>query len=417
MLPRHFTWMLERYLGLGSIARPSQPVPVIGTFTTSIPAFKNQARLLSTVNTSGSRQRRWPWYLLTFVSGFGSAAAYKFFTEPVPDPPLNPQTFSPYTLVSKGQISSTASIFTLRPSHSVALKDGAEIYNQAWKSGIWSVEVKQPQLQIARAYTPLPPSDLLPKRVEDDGIGLRFFIRRDPKGEVSGYLHKLPEGATIDLRGPHLEYKIPNNVGEILFLAGGTGIAPALQAAHTLLSHRSCLPTGSPKIRILWANRRRDDCKGGMSYQNSAASGASKPLGLWPGHVQPKATPPQNESLEYAGGTPPAPLVKELMALQKEYPSNIRVEYFVNEESTYIGKVRLDQCINDKSSWTCPSGREPGVPGEANTGRKLILVSGPDGFVEYLAGQKVWDNGKEGQGRIGGLLSMLDLKGWEVWKL
>ncbi|KAA6414010.1 MAG: hypothetical protein FRX48_02372 [Lasallia pustulata] len=417
MLPRHFTWMLERYLGLGSIARPSQPVPVIGAFTTCIPAFKNQARLLSTVNTSGSRQPRWPWYLLTFVSGFGSAAAYKFFTEPVPDPPLNPQTFSPYTLVSKGQISSTASIFTLRPSHSVALKDGAKIYNQAWKRGIWSVEVKQPQLQIARAYTPLPPSDLLPKGVEDDRIGLRFFIRRDPKGEVSGYLHKLPEGATIDLRGPHLEYKIPNNVGEILFLAGGTGIAPALQAAHTLLSHRSCLPTGLPKIRILWANRRRDDCKGGMSYQNSAASGASKLLGLWPGHAQPKATPPQNESLEYAGGTPPTPLVKELMALQKEYPSNIRVEYFVDEESTYIGKARLDQCINDKSSWTCPSGREPGAPGEANTGRKLILVSGPDGFVEYLAGQKVWDNGKEGQGRIGGLLSMLDLKGWEVWKL
>lgn len=309
------------------------------------------------------------------------------------------------------------SIFTLRPSRSSALKCGAETYKHAWESGIWSVEVKQPQLQIARAYTPLPPSNLAAKSAEDDGIDLRFFIRRDPKGEVSGYLHKLPDGATIDLRGPHVEYKIPRDVGELMFLAGGTGIAPALQAAHTLLSLRLSPGMESPKIRVLWANRRREDCKRGTSHQVAAASGASKTLRFWSRPAQPKALQVQNESLKYADGMPQAPLVKELMALQKQYPSRFTVDYFVDEENTYISEAKIKQCINSKASWGNLSAKAPGVSSEPGTGRKLILISGPDGFVEYLAGPKVWKNGKEGQGSLGGVLRRLDLTGWDVWKL
>lgn len=417
MVPRHSTWVLERCLGFRSTSRPSQLIRLVRVSTTHVFASKGQSRLLSTVSTSaGSHQRRWPWYLLTFAGGFGSAVAYKLLTEPDSDSPLNSQTFSPYTLVSRAQVSSTGSIFTLRPSRSSALTDGAEIYKQAWKNGIWSVEVKQPQLQIARAYTPLPPSHLLATSAEDDGTGLRLFIRRDPQGEVSGYLHKLPEGATIDLRGPHLEYKIPNDVDEVLFLAGGTGIAPALQAAHTLLSHRPRSDNGSPKIRILWANRRREDCMGGTSHQAAAASGVSNALGSWSGLAQPQVLQVQKEDLD-ADGRPQAPLVKELIALQKQHPSRFSVDYFVDEESTFINEARLNQCISGKASWGNPTVTTPNVSAESRTGRKLILISGPDGFVEHLAGPKVWENGKEGQGSLGGVLRRLDLRGWEVWKL
>ena len=417
MVPRYSTWVLERYFGLRTTARPLQLIRAVKAPTSRIFASKERTRLLSEVSTSaGSRQRRWPWYILTFAGGFGSVIAYKSWTEPIPSLPLTPRMFTTYTLVSREQSSLTGSIFTLRPSNSSALKDGARIYKHAWESGIWSVEVKQPQLQIARAYTPLPPS-LLAKDTKNDKLDLRFFIRRDPKGEVSGYLHKLPEGAQIDLRGPHMEYSIPTGVGEVLFLAGGTGIAPALQSAHTLLSYRSFPLVETPKIRILWANRTRDDCMGGTRHQTSAASAISNALESWHGRAQPQALRVQDESLICADGTPQAPLVKELMALQMEHPSKLSVEYFVDEESTYITEARLNQCISGKIPWGTACGVPHRTSSGSGTGMKLILISGPDGFVEYLAGPKAWENGKEDQGSLGGVLKNLDLSGWEVWKL
>ena len=51
---------------------------------------------------------------------------------------------------------------------------------------------------------------------------------------MSTYLHRLPIGATIELRGPHVEYQIPSEVKNVIFVAGGTGIAPALQVAHAM---------------------------------------------------------------------------------------------------------------------------------------------------------------------------------------
>ena len=100
--------------------------------------------------------------------------------------------------------------------------------------------MKQPQLQIGRSYTPLPPT----QQAEFAG-GLRFLIRREPPGEFSTYLHKLPISANIKLRGPQIEYKIPKDVDEILFLAGGTGIAPASKTLYTFFeccnSYQNCV--------------------------------------------------------------------------------------------------------------------------------------------------------------------------------
>ena len=48
---------------------------------------------------------------------------------------------------------------------------------------------------------------------------------------------------------------------------------------------------------------------------------------------------------------------------------------------------------------------------------RLLFVSGPEGFINFLAGPKIWDDGKETQGENGGLLGRLGLKDWKVWKL
>jgi hypothetical protein len=306
---------------------------------------------------------------------------------------LNPITFTPYYLVSKEPVSSTGSIFTLkapkRASHN------CEVYKEAWKTGVWSVMFKQPQLQIGRDYTPLPPAS-----VEKHEELLRFFIRKDTFGEMSRYLHSLEIGTPIEMRGPKIECEIPPDVQEVLFIAGGTGIAPALQAGHTLLSRTD--ETHKPKIHILWANRKRDDCVGGTN--DSAVT--SKPQTPWFLGLL-KSSPAKPPPADSNSSTSPfsSPIVKDLEALKSQYPGQVTVDYFVDEENTFIGK----KAILDLADSTRPL--------QGSQDQKLILVSGPEGFIGYMAGPKLWAQGMELQGPLQGIIKELDLKDWAVWKL
>ncbi|MCJ1435119.1 mitochondrial peripheral inner membrane protein [Xylographa pallens] len=312
---------------------------------------------------------------------------------------IDPTTFKSFTLESKERVSSTSSIFTLSPTSKVI---DSKTYDEAWQKGVWSVQIKQPQLQIARAYTPLPP---LPPPGNDNGSRttgkLSFLIRQDPKGEVSGYLHSLPQGATIDLRGPQVEYRVPDDVTEVLFLAGGTGIAPALQVAHTLYNTRKGRGV-PPKMHILWANRRREDCEGGV---NDTPYRSSSRLNAWSNIFAPKVeSSVKSTPVEQSN---PSPMVLRLESLKKSQSDLVSVEYFVDEEQTRISEAMLKVALRNSVT---TSERSP-------HGRKLILVSGPDGFIEHFAGSKAWQNGKEVQGPLKGLLSQIDHSGWEIWKL
>ena len=277
---------------------------------------------------------------------------------------LRPDAFTQFTLVSREPISSTSSVFTLRPT---APGQNAKVYEEAWAKGVWSVQVKQPQLQIARSYTPIPYVDTAEANEPSD---LKFLIRKDPKGEVSGYLHRIPIGAQIELRGPHLEYAIPDDVGEVLFLAGGTGIAPALQVVHTLLESRSSSAAKLPTIRIMWANRRQEDA---LALPNNPQTPSAQAL--------------------------------EIPSLRTKHQAELSFQYFIDEQQTFITEATLMSLLSNS-----------GQQGEV-ADRKLILVSGPDGFVNYYAGPKVWKGGSELQGPLGGVLKKLKLDGWEVWKL
>lgn len=308
------------------------------------------------------------------------------------NPILNPHTFAHYRLVSREPVSSTNSIFTLEPNRPA---DNAETYQAAWRAGIWSVLFKQPQLQIGRDYTPLPPApDVGSDSERADDESLRFLIRREPHGEVSRYLHSLPIGSEIEIRGPQLECEIDPNVDHILFIAGGTGIAPALQAAYTLLSRTK--DDRRPRMHILWANRKREDCLGGVSDTTTTQAPPKTPWKFW------KATKPQEPQLLKSSGTEGV-VVRELQALKARYPGQITVDYFVDEEHTFITKKDI-QSFTDSVS-------------ESGPHKKMIIVSGPDGFVSYMAGPKMWAQGHELQGPVRGLFEELDLKGWAVWKL
>ncbi|KAI6715320.1 hypothetical protein JHW43_002170 [Diplocarpon mali] len=287
--------------------------------------------------------------------------------------------FTPFTIVKREEVSPTSIILTLRPQTLVnrprMLPD--DPYHACWEKGSWSVEFKQPDLQIARSYTPLPPTKGDPKAKGD----LRFLIRREHRGEVSGYLHALGEGAQIQLRGPNEEFSLPESVQDVLFLAGGTGIAPALQVAYTLLEEKDAQPE-KPKIHIVWANRKRADCEGGHDASNP---------NTWEAHKT-------------------GQIVQELEILQQRYPGQLSVEYLVDEEGKYLDQRRISSLMKVTT-------KDKGRAGTTEIDSQLLFVSGPEGFISYIAGPKRWEYGREGQGELGGLLRQIGLKTWKVWKL
>ncbi|KAL4976167.1 hypothetical protein BDW66DRAFT_151307 [Aspergillus desertorum] len=338
------------------------------------------------------------WLRLTIVTATaaGAGAYIKWIQDTqTGSTTLNPVRFTPYQLVSREPVSSTSSLFTIKPPKS----DGSniEVYEDAWNTGVWSVMFKQPQLQIGRDYTPLPPTS-----ANGDDECLRFFIRKDPFGEVSRYLHSLNIGARIEVRGPRIECEIPPDTDRILFIAGGTGIAPALQAGHTLL--RRTNQAKKPTIHILWANRQRQDCAGG---RNEITDTTAETRTSWLSSIfRSSKTTSCPASTEIGDTVEQSPIVREIEALKAQYPEQVTVQYFVDEESSFIGKKTILDCTQT----TVPSSRNKNK-------RNLIFVSGPEGFISYMAGPKLWAQGMELQGPLQGILKELDLQDWAVWKL
>lgn len=360
--------------------------------------YRPGSRCVSSSSSSASASAPEPpkrrlWLRLTILTATAAGVgAYVRWLQDSGKSTLNPFSFTKYYLVSKEPVSSTCSIFVLKPANA----DGnCELYEKAWQTGVWSVMFKQPQLQIARDYTPLPPNSSMTS--QEDG-SLHFLIRRDPHGEVSRYLHALDLWTAVEMRGPQVECEIPSTIRDVLFIAGGTGIAPALQAGYTLLSRTG--GSRKPRIHILWASRRREDCLGGVSDTKATV----KPKSWFSGFIR------STEAHSTPGGsqdknTSPSFIVQELEALKSQYPGQITVDYFVDEEGTSIGKQTISDAIQSIYA-SSPS-----------SDSKLILVSGPDGFIGYMAGPKVWAQGMELQGPLQGVIKELDLKDWAVWKL
>jgi ferredoxin-NADP reductase len=307
--------------------------------------------------------------------------------------------FVVYKLVGKEFVSSTASIFKLEPQEK---SEEFQKYKDAWRKGIWNVHFKQPQIQIVRAYTPLPPNA---SALGNDENHLRFLIRRDPHGEVSSYLHSLPIGSSIELRGPNLEYQLTPDVKQVVFFAGGTGIAPALQVAYAMFDGDA--NKQGRKLHILWANRKREDCIGGRSDAPPPEPFPPKPY--WSGFfttpkpkVQITATPDRGI------------VVRELEHLKEKYPGQVTVEYYVNEEDTWIDKDVVFKALSrfDDKDFSLGSA----TPQE----QRQILISGPSGFISYLAGPKEWRGGREEQGGISKIIAhaiSMNPHNVKVWKI
>jgi hypothetical protein len=346
---------------------------------------------------------RRPGALIALGTSAVGGAVYRYSAPPSSSSAsLNPHTFTPYTLLDKERVSQTSSIFTLRN------RDGAadpKAVKETWKHGVWSIQIKQPQLQIARDYTPLPPTPDITSDDDEKLHDIRLLIRQEEGGEVSTYLHRLPEQSTIELRGPKVEWRLPDDIQEVIFLAGGTGIAPAMQVAQVLGRK------AGTKMQILWANRRREECLGGVSDDGAYAQGHLSGSRSWKsifGFGKPAAQAPvaQEEPLSIASTQDRGAIVRELESLKKRntaHHSDFAVQYYVDEEKKFIKPQDVEKQL--------------AATKQERNGSRVILISGPDGFIEYWAGKKLWIGGRETQGPLGGVLSGMDLKGWTVYKL
>jgi cytochrome-b5 reductase len=120
---------------------------------------------------------------------------------------------------------------------------------------IWSVYIKDDDIQVERPYTPL-------QGVDENGHML-FWIKKYPKGEVGRWLHSKNAGDEIELRGPIKTWTWKQDSWDevvmvcvlpffILFnlkafeISGGTGITPFVQLFHNVISQ----PTKSPNTRF-----------------------------------------------------------------------------------------------------------------------------------------------------------------------
>lgn len=283
-----------------------------------------------------------------------------------------------YKLVNKEKVSTTASILTLEAQDVSGYSDR---FKDVWQRGIWNLQIKQPEIQIVRPYTPLPSPEA---SANEHTNPLRFLIRKEDHGEVSSYLHRLPIGSIIEARGPYVEYELPRNLNRIIFIAGGTGIAPALQTIHALFKGSN--EVEQRKIHLIWANRKREDCMGGHSGAGQQTASTRDP-------------------------TQQGVIVREINNLQQTYPGQITVEYLVDEEGSCLDQKALHRSLARLQK--THRSKDQGENG-------LILVSGPDGFIKHVAGSKLLlDEGNQ-QGEVGGLLApdfATRYPKWTVWKI
>ena len=134
--------------------------------------------------------------LLAALGGGSLVAAYLFWPSPSRAAPtrtgdlLSPAHFTPVQVVaSESSVDPDTKLITLAipPESLPSLEESAF-------TPIWSIYVKDDDIQVERAYTPL-------EGVDSHGR-MKFWIKKYATGEVGRWLHSKRPGDVIEIRGP-----------------------------------------------------------------------------------------------------------------------------------------------------------------------------------------------------------------------
>ncbi|KAJ7047631.1 hypothetical protein C8F04DRAFT_937064 [Mycena alexandri] len=234
---------------------------------------------------------------------------------------------------------------------------------------IWSVFIKDDDIQVERPYTPL-------KGIDEHGRML-FWIKKYPKGEVGRWLHSKRVGDQIEFRGPLSTWAWKEDGwDEIVMISGGTGITPFYQLLHSSLS--------------------KGDSKTRFTLLHSSATPSELP--------------------------PPA-ILDPLRAHAAKNPEKFNIHLFVDrregDNSTdlppfqvgRISKPAIQRSLGLHRSWWQSLFTQASVNAPRKT---LFLVCGPEPMISAIAGPY----GRNlSQGEIGGVLGELGYTSSEVYKL
>ena len=150
--------------------------------------------------------------VVSVLVAFAAGASFYFF---LPDPtrsaptyqkaPLSPRHFTPATVIHNEESGPDTKLLRIAvPQEVLAASDPSGFHN------IWSVFIKDDDIQVERPYTPL-------YGIDDNGHML-FWIKKYPKGEVGRWLHTKQPGEKIEFRGPLATWVWKNDVWDEVVL-------------------------------------------------------------------------------------------------------------------------------------------------------------------------------------------------------
>ena len=100
---------------------------------------------------------------------------------------LVPTKWSPVSLIASEETSKDTRLLTLSVPRQL-------IPSSSSTRPIWSIYIKDDDIQVERPYTPL-------EGIDDDG-NIKLWVKKYPKGEVGRWLHSKRPGGHIEIRGP-----------------------------------------------------------------------------------------------------------------------------------------------------------------------------------------------------------------------
>ncbi|KAF9057405.1 hypothetical protein BJ165DRAFT_1334009 [Panaeolus papilionaceus] len=348
--------------------------PALSTYRVRCPSkrlFSNQERV-KTPSTLSSPVK----FGLIGVAG-GSLALYFF----LPDEsrgaptstrlPLSPSHFTPTTVIENLDSGASTKLLRLKLSSELRPSEDGLV-------PIWSVFIKDDDIQVERPYTPL-------YGLDDEGDML-FWIKKYPKGEVGRWLHSKNPGEQIELRGPisTWPWQGGNNYDEIVMISGGTGITPFVQLFFSTISKLDNVP--NTRFTLLHSSR-------------------------------------------IPGELPPSELLGPLVRFSREHPERFKCEVFVDTEdgsrpplpvshirTGRISEKDIKECVvteQEKSRWWrwFSNKRDPEV---VKKRKVLFLVCGPEPMINAVAGPY---GRNYSQGAVQGVLGNLGYTSHQVYKL
>ncbi|KAI0796765.1 ferredoxin reductase-like C-terminal NADP-linked domain-containing protein [Abortiporus biennis] len=321
-------------------------------------------------------------YLKAALGAAATTAVSAYFLWPSPsrsaptcnNSQLSPTYFTPVTVVSSEacQDPHTKLITLSIPPHALPDRDSLK--------SIWSIFIKDDDIQVERPYTPLEGIDSQGK--------MTFWIKKYPRGEVGRWLHSKQEGDTIEIRGPLMTWPWQGDKwDEVIMISGGTGITPFYQLIHQELLENT-KDTPSTRFTLVHSSR----------------------------------TPRE---------LPPPQILRPLIDRAHKDPRHFRLHLFVDKldesvsesvssDKLSVGYISKDAILNslglsqNRSWWKKAFSSTSVNAATLGDRRVLFLICGPEPMIAAIAGPY----GRNlSQGSIGGTLGELGFDSSQVYKL